>query len=108
MSESAVVLYIWLGKDPISTEPDAEIEDVPGESDLALMAAAIADGRLGRHLPLRIAFSSHRTPHQPSIRSIDVARMLREYRIPHQRCYELLLDEEQRSLLSRPLERGQG
>lgn len=96
MSESAGVLYIWLGKDPISTEPDAEIEDVPGESDLALLAAAIADGRLGRHLPLRIAFSSHSTPHPPSIRSVDVARMLREYRIPHQRCYELLLDGEQR------------
>lgn len=94
MSEPGEVLYIWLGKDPISTEPDAEIDDVPGESDLALLAAAIADGRLGPHLPLRIAFSSHRTPHQPSIRSVDVARMLREYRIPHQRCYELLLNRE--------------
>jgi hypothetical protein len=96
MSEPAGVLYIWLGKDPISTEPDTEIEDVPGESDLALLAAAIADGRFGRHLPLRIAFSSHPTPNQPNIRSIDVARMLREYRIPHQRCYELLLDGEKR------------
>ena len=89
----APALYIWLGSDPISHEPDAHIEDLPGVSDLVLLATAIASGRLGRFLPTRIATSPHQTPDPSGFRSVDVARLLREYHIPHQRCYELLLEE---------------
>src|SRR6185437_14007814 len=88
----APALYIWLGSDPVSSEPDAQIEDLPGVSDLVLLATAIAEGRLGRFLPTRIATSPHQTPNPSNFRSVDIARLLREYRIPHQRCYELLLE----------------
>jgi len=90
--ENAPALYIWLGSDAISSKPDAQIEDLPGVSDLVLLATAIANGRLGRFLPTRVAISPHETPNPSGFRSVDVARLLREYHIPHQRCYELLLD----------------
>ena len=92
--DAAPALYVWLGSDPISNEPDAQIEDLPGVSDLVLLATAIASGRLGRFLPTRIATSPHQTPDPSGFRSVDVARLLREYHIPHQRCYELLLEEQ--------------
>ena len=90
----APALYVWLGSDPVSSEPDIQIEDLPGVSDLVLLATAIASGRLGRFLPTRVATSPHLTPGPSNFRSVDVARLLREYHIPHQRCYELLLEEQ--------------
>lgn len=93
--EPAPALYVWLGSDPVSSVPDTQIDDLPGVSDLVLLATAIAGGRLGRYLPTRVATSPHRTPSPSSFRSVDVARLLREYHIPHQRCYELLLDDVQ-------------
>ena len=92
--ETAPALYVWLGSDPVSSNPDTQIEDLPGVSDLVLLATAIASGRLGRFLPARVATSSHPTPNPSNFRSVDVARLLREYHIPHQRCYELLLEAQ--------------
>ena len=70
-----------------------QIEDVPGVSDLELLARAIADGRLGRFLPSRVATSPHRSPGPTGFRSIDVSRLMRDHQIPHRRCYEVLLDQ---------------
>lgn len=94
--QSVPALYIWLHGDPRVSEPDTQIEDVPGESDLALLAMAIAGGRLGRILPSRIATSPHRAPGPSGFRSVDVSRLMRDHQIPHRRCYEVLLEQIQR------------
>jgi len=90
---STPILYIWLHGDPRVSEPDTEIEDLPGVSDLELLAQAIAAGRLGRFVPSRVATSPHRSPGPTGFRSVDVSRLMRDYQIPHRRCYEVLLDQ---------------
>lgn len=86
-------LYIWLHGDPQVSDPDTEIEDLPGVSDLQLLAHAIAAGRLGRYLPSRVATSPHRSPGPTGFRSVDVSRLMRDYQIPHRRCYEVVLEQ---------------
>jgi hypothetical protein len=86
-------LYIWTRGDPQVTEPDLQIEDEPGVSDLELLARAIAGGRLGRVIPARVATSPHRAPGPTGFRSVDVSRLLRDHQIPHRRCYEVLLNQ---------------
>ncbi len=97
MSESAEQevpnLYIWLHGDPRVSEPDMHIEDHPGVSDLELLASAIAAGRLGRYLPSRVATSPHHSPGPTGFRSVDVSRLMRDYQIPHRRCYEVMLEQ---------------
>ncbi len=91
--EPVPALYIWTQGDPRVSDPDAEIEDVPGVSDLELLAMAIAQGRLGRFLPSRVATSPHRSPGPTGFRSVDVSRLMRDHQIPHRRCYEVLLEQ---------------
>ncbi|GBD18916.1 hypothetical protein HRbin27_01416 [bacterium HR27] len=87
-------LYIWLDRDPFSGPPDLWIEDIPGRADLDLLAEAIRSGRLGRYLPIRLAISPHESPKLPSgYRSVNVANLLRQYRIPHRTRLEVLVDE---------------
>ncbi len=84
-------LYIWLEGDPIATAPDVIISDTPGVNDLDQLADAIRDGRLGRYLPVTIAFSSHAQPTSArTIRSVDVAKLLRDRHIRHRRRYEVV------------------
>lgn len=83
-------LYVWLGNDPLATPADTTIDDPPGVSDLQLLAEAIVEGRLGQFLPIRIAISSHERPSSSGYRSVDVARLLRDHRIPHRRRIEVL------------------
>lgn len=82
-------LYIWLDADPLVQPSDFVIEDIPGVSDLQLVARAIAEGRLGRLLPPKIAISTHERPNFNGYRSIDVVRLLQEYRISHRRRFEV-------------------
>ncbi|MGA7669566.1 MAG: hypothetical protein WBW04_04045 [Nitrolancea sp.] len=91
--QAAPDLYIWLHGDPRVSEPDTQIEDLPGVSDLKLLATAIASGRLGRYLPNRVATSPHRSPGPTGFRSVDVSRLMRDYQIPHRRCYEVVLEQ---------------
>lgn len=93
MSDPTSPLYVWLGTDPLGAPPDVEIEDVPGVSDLQLLGEALATGRFGTVVPAKIALSPHRAPNPTGVRSVDVARLLRDFKIPHRRCYELLLPE---------------
>ncbi len=83
-------LYIWLDGDPGATPADVTIDDVPTVRDLDLVAEAIADGRLGRYLPVAIRVSDHPTPQPQRVRSIDTARLLRERHIRHRRRYEVI------------------
>ncbi len=86
-------LYIWLDRNPFSGPPDLWIEDITGHSDLDLLAQAIRAGRLGRYLPVRLALSPHPDPKFPSgYRSVNVANLLRHYRIPYRTRLELVLD----------------
>ncbi len=82
-------LYIWLDADPLVQPPDVAIEDIPGVSDLQLLARAIVEGRLGRLLPPKIAISTHEHPNFNGYRSIDVARLLQDYQIAHRRRFEI-------------------
>ncbi|GBD16710.1 hypothetical protein HRbin26_01613 [bacterium HR26] len=83
-------LYIWLDSDPLAHPPDRAIEDVPGQADLDLLAKAIAAGRLGTLLPPKLAISPHRRPETPGgYRSIDLGKLLRDYRIPYRVRFEL-------------------
>lgn len=83
-------LYIWIEGDPLAHPPDRAIEDVPGRADLDLLAEAIASGRLGASLPPKLAISPHRRPETPAgYRSVDVAKLLRDYRIPYRVRFEL-------------------
>lgn len=86
-------LYIWLDGQAGSAEPDAAIEDVPGVSDLELVAEAALSGHLGRYLPATIYFATHAEPNPGKVRSIDTARLLRDRAIPHRRRYEILSPE---------------
>ena len=90
---SAPPLYIWLGTDPLAAPPDVAIEDVPGISDLQLIADAIRSGRFGRMMPTKLAYSPHERPQPNGYRSVDVARLLRDYAIPYRARYELLLPD---------------
>jgi len=84
-------LYVWLDDDPQSGAPQVIIEDVPGVSDLDLIADAIVTGRLGRYLPVTLAFADHQTPVARRVRSVDVAKLLRDRHIRHRRRYEVIL-----------------
>lgn len=85
-------LYIWLEGDPDVTPANAEIPDIPGERDLDLIAKAVAGGKLGGILPVRISYADRPNPHSGQWKSIDTARFLRDYSIRHRRRYEVLLD----------------
>lgn len=83
-------LYIWLDGDPLVHPPDRSIEDVPGRADLDLLAEAIAAGRLGTLLPPKLAISPNWRPETPGgYRSIDLGKLLRDYRIPYRVRFEL-------------------
>lgn len=83
-------LYIWLDSDPLAHPPDRTIEDVPGRADLDLVAEALATGRLGTLLPTKLAISPHRRPETPAgYRTVDLSRLLRDYRIPYRVRFEL-------------------
>lgn len=92
MTGSSDQLYIWLDGEPGASQPDAVIDDIPGEPDLDQIARAIAEGRLGRYLPVSLQFSDRRDPAPKRIRSVDVARLLRDHSIRHRRRYEVLLE----------------
>lgn len=94
-SSATETLYIWLEGDPMGTEPDVTILDTPGVNDLDQIADAIRDGLLGRYLPVTIAFSSNPQPTSPrTIRSLDVAKLLRDRHIRHRRRYEVISAEQ--------------
>lgn len=94
MAADSDLLYIWLEGEPGVTPASATIEDVPGESDLDLVARAIADGRLGRYLPVNLKFADLPEPSDKRIRSVDVARLLRTHDIRHRRRYEILTEQD--------------
>lgn len=83
-------LHIWLEGDPGVTPADVTIDDVPGVSDLDLLAEAIAAGRLGRYLPVTLHISDHPTPTPNRVRAVDTARLLRAHHIRHRRRYEVV------------------
>lgn len=84
-------LFIWLDGDPLASEPDATIPDTPGVNDLDQLADAVRAGRLGRYLPVTLSFSPHARPtSQRSVRSVDVAKLLRDRHIRHRRRYEVI------------------
>lgn len=83
------LLHIWLNADPLVEPPDVAIEDIPGVSDIQLVARAIAEGRLGRLLPTKIAISTHERPNFNGYRNLDVARLLQEYQIASRRRFEI-------------------
>lgn len=87
-------LYIWLDGQAGRVEPDTAIEDVPGVSDLQLVAEAVLSGHLGRYLPATIHFATHPDPNPGKVRSIDTARLLRDRGVPHRRRYEILLPDD--------------
>lgn len=93
MDGDSNLLYIWLEGEPGVTPASLTIEDVPGESDLDLLARAIADGKLGRYLPVNLKFADHPEPTQKRTRSVDVARLLRTHNIRHRRRYEILVED---------------
>ncbi|WP_051914304.1 hypothetical protein [Thermorudis peleae] len=85
-------LYIWLDRDPLSQPPDYEIDDIPGRADLAILAEAVAAGKLGSLLPTKLALSRHARPETPAgYRRIDVRKLLRDYRIPYRTRYQLIM-----------------
>jgi hypothetical protein len=86
-------LFVWLGTEPLAAPPDTEIEDVPGVSDLQLLGEALLAGRFGLVVPAKMAVSAHREPGSSGYKSVDVARLLRDFKIPHRRCYELVLSQ---------------
>ena len=91
---SAETLYIWLEGDPMGGKPDVSIPDTPGVNDLDQIADAMRNGRLGRYLPVTIAFSSNPQPSSArTIRSLDVAKLLRDRHIRHRRRYEVISAE---------------
>lgn len=87
-------LYVWLGSEPLATPPDSQIEDVPGVSDLQLLGEALLAGRFGTVVPAKIAISPHQQPSSTGFRAVEVSRLLRDFKIPHRRCYELLLSSD--------------
>lgn len=93
MAGDSNLLYIWLEGEPGVTPASMTIEDVPGESDLDLLARAIADGMLGRYLPVGLKFADHPDPSQKRVRSVDIARLLRTHNVRHRRRYEILSED---------------
>jgi len=87
-------LYIWLGGEPDLTAADGQIEDVPGERDLDLLARAVREGIFGVILPVRISYAQRPDPEPGQWKSIDTARFLRDYSIRHRRRYEVLVDTD--------------
>ncbi|HEX2281910.1 MAG TPA: hypothetical protein VHG52_09125 [Thermomicrobiales bacterium] len=87
------LIYIWLDNNPDSHEADVTIDDVPGVSDLDLIAEAMMAGGLGRYLPTTIQFATHPEPQGNKVRSVDTARLLRDRAIPHVRRYEITLPD---------------
>jgi hypothetical protein len=102
MSGQTQTLYVWLGSEPDIAEPDAGIDDVPGERDLDLIAAAIRDGTLGRYLPVRISYAPRDAPNRGQWKSIDTARLLRDYGVRHRRRYEVMLEASDESVVREP------
>ncbi len=90
-AEQSEQLYIWLDSNPEHELATVTIDDTPDVSDLDLIAAAVADGRLGRYLPVTIVFATHPNPLPNKVRSIDTARLLRDRHIAHLRRYEIVL-----------------
>jgi hypothetical protein len=88
-------LYVWLENEPGAAPADATIDDVPGVNDIDQIAEAIRDGRLGPYLPVTLHFADHPTPTAKRIRSLDIAKLLRDRHIRHRRRYEVI--GEQRS-----------
>ncbi len=85
------LLYLWFDREPGVFEPDHTIEDIPGTADIDLLTAAIIDGSLGDLLPARIYMATNPTPENPrAIRSIDVGKLLRDNKIHHRRCYQIV------------------
>jgi hypothetical protein len=93
-ASDAPLLYLWLSGDPQVVPFDLTIPDVPGVSDLELIASAMRDGRLGTILPPRISFAPRPDPGSSIVRAVDVGRMLRDYRIRHRRRYEIMLPND--------------
>jgi hypothetical protein len=87
-------LYIWLDGDPGVTPADMTIPDEPGINDNDQIAEAIARGDLGRYLPVTLRFADHPTPTPKRVRSLDVARLLRDRHIRHRRRYEIMPGEQ--------------
>lgn len=89
------LLYVWLDTNPETSDAEATIVDVPGVSDLDLVAEALLSGHLGRYLPATIQFATHAQPLPDKVRSVDTARLLRDRAIPHRRRYEIILPESE-------------
>lgn len=85
-------LHIWLDGEPGATTPDVAIPDVPGVSDLDQLADAIRAGALGRYLPVALKFADIPDPGPKRVRSVDVAKLLRDHHIRHRRRYEVILE----------------
>jgi hypothetical protein len=99
-AETEAVLYVWLENEPGAAPPDATIPDVPGINDIDQIALAIREGRLGRFLPVTLHFADHPTPTAKRIRSLDVAKLLRDRHIRHRRRYEVFSEQDERSATS--------
>lgn len=84
------LIYIWLDGDPESSPADVSIPDRHGVSDLDQIADAVRAGQLGRFLPVRLRFSDHPQPSMRRVRSLDTAKLLRDYQIRHRRRYEVM------------------
>ena len=97
MSETSEqdLLYIWLDTNPETSEAEATIIDLPGVSDLDLVAEALLSGHLGRYLPATIRFATHPQPVPNKVRSVDTARLLRDRAVPHRRRYEIILPDSE-------------
>ena len=92
LSSKGGKLYLWLDGDPGATPADVAIEDVPGVSDIDLIVEGIVSGKVGRYLPVALRYADHPTPHPGRVRSLDVAKLLRDRHIRHRRRYEVLLE----------------
>lgn len=88
-------LYIWLDGEAGVTPPTFSIADEPGVNDLEQLAWAIERGELGRYLPVAIRFATNPQPNERAVRSVDVARLLRERNIRHRRRYEVMLPNDE-------------
>jgi hypothetical protein len=89
MAEAGDRIYVWLEGEPGLTPPSVSISDEPGVNDLDQLGWAIARGELGRYLPITLQFATHPEPSDKAVRSVDVARLLRERNIRHRRRYEV-------------------
>jgi hypothetical protein len=92
MGDSTPQIHIWLDGEPGLIPAAATIDDIPGESDIDLIARAIVEGRLGRYLPSRMKYATRPQPRSNQVRSLDTARLLSTYRIRHRRRYEVFPD----------------